>query len=122
MFTFPRERLNEARKVLDLKYPVSVKITSGRKTRTGSWRFKENRHYITVSKMQSLNEINKTLWHELQHAADYENYLSHDFPKKVAPVMYRSFVTERSARNAEKKYAHFWLAVPSGVRIQAIHF
>jgi hypothetical protein len=123
MFDFPRGRLNQARKILNLQYPVSVRIMSG-KRQVGSHKFssKEKRHRITVSSAQSLVEINRTLWHELQHAKDFEKWESLCAINPSNPISYRRVITEESAREAEEKYLHHWLVTPSGKQIKAIHF
>jgi len=88
--------VDRAREILGVKLPVKIKIVVGGKSRLGSHRRnpRENFHRITVAKGQSLIEMNKTLWHELQHAKDceiwYENF-------KEAKVSYRTVVSESNA-------------------------
>ena len=103
-------KVDKAREILGVDFPVKIKITSGSKSRVGSHRKNpgENFHRITVSKMQSLIEMNKTLWHELQHAADCERWIR-DYRETL--ISYRTIVNEKAAIAVENEYGHTHLLV-----------
>jgi len=73
-FVIDLSLVKQAAEYLGVKLPVKVKITSG-SGRVGSHYLENGVHRITVSRKQSLLEINKTLWHELKHAADAQKWL-----------------------------------------------
>ncbi|MFI5405096.1 MAG: hypothetical protein ACHQ1D_01145 [Nitrososphaerales archaeon] len=96
--------VKQAAEFLGVKLPVKVKITSG-SGRVGSHYLENGVHNITVSRKQSLLEINKTLWHELQHAADAQKWLEikENNPRNEM-ISYRSVVTEERAIRCENTY------------------
>lgn len=92
-------QVDRAAKRLGVKLPVKVRIMSGQR-RVGSHYLKDGVHHITVSRRQSLLEINKTIWHELQHAADCQKWLE---KKEMGIIVsYRSMVTEAKAIMVEE--------------------
>lgn len=121
-FEIDRESVSRARKTLGFSLPVTIKVNSAKKVVSGSHRIRDGRHIITVSKMQSLLEVNKTLWHEFQHALDAEKWLE---LREISPhISYRRIVGEDSAIEAERKYAYDWLIRECGSEKQTkqLHF
>jgi hypothetical protein len=103
-FGINNSAVEKACAILGVTRPVKIKVTSAKKVLTGSWRWKNGFHGICVSRMQSREEINKTLWHELQHAADYEKLMEmREYSERA--IAFRSVVSEKSAIATENKYA-----------------
>jgi myosin-crossreactive antigen len=68
---FDYDAIREAIFDLGIKAPVVVKWSGARKI-TGSHRYHNRRHVITVSSLNWSGEASKTLWHELAHARQME--------------------------------------------------
>jgi hypothetical protein len=69
--------LREARELLGLRSDVEVTKSAGSR-RIGCHRFREGRHFITVSTYLTPEGASRVLWHELGHAAQQEAHESHE--------------------------------------------
>jgi hypothetical protein len=105
VFTVNNSAVEKACAILGVNLPVKIKVTSGKVTRVGSWKFRNGIHGICISRMQSRLEVNKTLWHELQHAADYEKRVKWDQENPGRKLRFSRSKFEQSAIATENKYA-----------------
>lgn len=118
-----RTALKRACAMLGITWEVKITRTTAR-GRTGSWTMSPERHTakvhrITANKLSDLETANRTLWHELTHAAQCERvggtwaqYFAHHRREHGYPYTIRPCEVEARA-NAEQ-YGHIMLVRPAG--------
>lgn len=96
-WTINQTKLDEAREILDITFPVRVRTLedglmgmAGKYHGLGHWgpttekRLEEPAHHISIASHLDAKLANKTLWHEMTHAAQCEDFLPEDNNYRIA--------------------------------------
>lgn len=88
---FDHEAIEQARKAMGMKYPVTVRGKRGRigataglykgidiwdSEKRGNRDLDEPHHFIAVDRRIPANEASETIWHELAHARQQEDFIN----------------------------------------------
>lgn len=92
----------EALEQLGITRPVRVRWTAGYR-RGGSHRWRNREHHITVSHCRAAEEASRTLWHELAHAAQTEDY-GRDHAHHYGSFLRACDAWHRAYRNHRRAY------------------
>ena len=112
---FVAENIAEALAELGIESPIAVRLTAGRRTAATHRRMADGVHRITLSHHFSAERMSRSLWHELQHAAQSEKHGHEEFLKQYAAfnryLRYERNPFEREARNASYNHDRLPLVV-----------
>lgn len=95
------ELLDEAQTALHLELPIFVRYTAGR-SRVGCHYARSTGHHITLSQDRSLEFSNTTLWHELAHAWQSQQF-ANQFGKPITKF-YREAYTQTGRGYSNNPY------------------
>ena len=103
------EALDRARVRMNLRFPVTVKVTGLRKHAGRYKGLTKGKHQITVSRYLCVSEAGATVWHEIAHAKQREGHRSHEAFLKAHGA---DTLMEAAAEAAERLNGRFPLCVP----------